>query len=105
MSERNKYVAQTIVSQLGGSGRLKVMIGAKNFTCYQTEEGNPYLSFRFGACRKWNTVRIELTPSDLYRVTFYRIGKAVKESDPIDNIYAEQLKDVIENETGLYLSL
>jgi hypothetical protein len=53
-----------------------------------------------------NHVTVELTPSDTYRVTFYRVsnrGMTVKQTYRADEVYASQLIELFERETGLAL--
>lgn len=110
----NKVIAETTMKYLGGAGRLTAMIGAKNFTC--DEKGT--LTFTFSGCKKINQVSFELNGLDLYDVRFikYTAGRmnnktfeykmpsweTVKE---LNNVYAEDLKEIFEDVTGLYLSL
>ena len=54
-------VANTILSQIGGTGRLVAMTGAKHFTYSDNS-----LSFQFKGSRKTNALRITLDPSDTY---------------------------------------
>lgn len=99
-------VANTILAQLGGGGRLTAMIGAQNFLGDATS-----LKFQFAAPAKngANLVRIQLDPSDTYTVEFYKIGRAPKsECEKINSlsfVYDDQLVPVIESETGLRLTL
>lgn len=110
----NKIIAETIIAQLGGGGRLKAMVNARNFT-YDT---NGNLTFTFSGNTKINQVTIELNGMDLYNVTFKKFTagrmnnttfeykepkwKTVKE---LENMYAEDLIELFEETTGLYLSL
>ena len=91
-------VALTIMKQMGG-GRLKVMIGAKNFVSH----GNA-LSFKFPNPKRsmGNAVKITLDPSDTYTMEFFNGMKSVKK---VDGLHAEDLKRTFEKQTGLYLSL
>jgi hypothetical protein len=91
-------IGETIFSQLGGN-RFRAMTGAKMFT-----QGPASLTFRFGRGR---AMRIELTPADLYDVTFYRKkGKFDVEAEKtIEGAYAEDLRRIFEDHTGLRTSL
>jgi hypothetical protein len=94
-------VAQTIYRQLGG-GRFVAMTGAKNLVSSENS-----LSFRL-PIGTYRSVRIELTPLDTYAVTFYDRRKREKgqpNEKELPNVYADQLIDVIEFNTGLRLSL
>lgn len=97
-------VAETIARQLGGGvGRLSATIGAHSFS-----GGRDSLQFRFRARARngSNSVRIVLLPSDTYRVEFWSIrGAGAKLKGAFDDVYADSLRGLFENETGLYLSL
>ena len=96
-------IANLIVSQLGGHSKLRAMIGAKDF-CADTKA----LIFKWmdGNARQGNAVKIKLEASDTYTVTFwYRRGLEVREVAKFDDIYADQLIEVFERQTGLKLSL
>jgi hypothetical protein len=94
-------VANTILDQMGGSGKLIAMIGAKNFV-----GSDNALSFMFvRAPRKAiNRVRIELLPNDDgYKVTFYK-GKRADVVMTFETI-PENLRESFEHHTGLRISL
>ena len=95
-----KQVAQTIASQIGH--RALYMIGAKNMCA-----GDDRLVMKIGRNVKgWNYLRIVLNGLDLYDMTFQRIRSCkIAEEITVNNIYCDQLCDVIENHTGLYTSL
>lgn len=94
----NTQVAQTIAEQLGGTGRIKMMTGAYNFGT----SGNN-LTFRIKN-RKVNYVRITLNGKDLYDLQFGRVSGTkftiVKE---YSDIYNDQLIELFEQTTGMYL--
>ncbi len=96
-------VAKTIVEQLGGR-MFMMMTGVKTFS----GEANA-VSFKLGRNKtSANRVRIELTPADLYKVTFYRFSAkhlTKKDVEVSDNIHAEDLRHVFTDTTGLYTSL
>lgn len=96
-------VANEILRQIGGSGRLSAMIGAHSFV-----GGENSLSFQFKARAKNSikAVRITLNAMDLYDVEFIKIraGK-VSVFKTSEGIYNDNLKSAIENNLGLYLSL
>jgi len=102
-TQTNLEVANTILAQMGGTGRLSAMLGASSF--FGTEDT---ASFRFKARarNKSNMVKVRLDPSDTYTVEFWTVrgGKATKRSAHSD-IYADGLKTLFTDETGLYLSL
>ena len=106
MSSSSKQVAQTIIEQLGGMGKLKAMLGAKFFSYHSDERGG--LNFRFRGSRKANHIKITLTGKDLYDVVFTKImkkGLNIKKVKTFTDIYADQMKEILEEFTGLYLSL
>ena len=96
-------VANTIAQQMGGIPRLTAMIGAKNFL-----GDKDMLQFKWSAKskKKINTVRIQLEPSDTYKVTFYSLkGFDISEVSGWDDVQASELRPLFERETGLALSL
>jgi len=106
-------VAETIAQQLGGTGRLKAMLGAKYFL----KDGKS-LQFRFPnrARSKPNFIKITLTGMDDYDVQLGRIGKkknkeygfmedTFKILKTVRGIYADQLVSFLEKETGLAFHL
>jgi len=95
----NVEVAQTIATQLGGTSRLQAFTGAYNFGT----SGNN-LTFRIKN-RKVNYVRITLNSKDLYDLQFGRVSgvkfTVIKE---YNDIYNDQLVELFEQTTGMYLS-
>jgi len=95
----NIEVAQTIATQLGGTSRLQAFTGAYNFGT----SGNN-LTFRIKN-RKVNYVRITLNSKDLYDLQFGRVSgvkfTVIKE---YNDIYNDQLVELFEQTTGMYLS-
>ena len=94
-------VAETILAQLGGN-RFVTMTGARNFVGSSNK-----LQFKIPKNQSSaNFVTIELTPDDLYTVTFakYR-GLKVTTLKEFDGVYADQLRSIFERYTGLYTSL
>jgi len=101
--ENDLSIAKTILSQLGGSGRLGAMIGAKDFV-----GASSGLSFRWTARAKngANRVSINLDADDLYWVVFYSVrGGKVTPKEDVTGVYAENLIPLFENVTGLALRL
>lgn len=95
-------IANTILGQLGGS-RFVAMTGAKNATAFTRETGEAALSFQLprGTARKAiRFVRVTLTAADDYTVEFLTGKLRVAASH--EGIYADQLADLFESETGLY---
>jgi hypothetical protein len=100
MGDEMNQVAQTIIDQLGGAGKLTAMTGAHSFL-----DLNDGVQFQFKGSRKANCMIVKLDPSDTYAVEFWRTGKNMKCVLGIVNVYAEDLKPLFERTTGLYLSL
>jgi hypothetical protein len=99
----NLEIAETILSQLGGTRRLAAMVGAHTFT--GSDVG---VTFKFKAKAKngANCVRVTLKPSDTYKVEFLSLrGVNVNFKGDFEDIYAGDLIKLFESETGLYLSL
>jgi hypothetical protein len=98
----NTNPANITLSQLGGSGRLRAMIGAKDF---MSENDGRTLIFKFKGCRKSNCLRITLNALDLYDIEFLKIRRLECETiAEFEGIGCENLKGSIEEFTGLYLS-
>lgn len=92
-------IAQTILQQLGGTGRLHAMTGAYNFL--DLGDG---VSFRIKNARA-NYIRIKLNSLDLYDVEVGRIrGHNYTVVKEMSNLYADQMKEFIEGATGMRLS-
>lgn len=96
-------VANTILSQLGGR-RFLAMTGAK-FLLAHASALSFHLPSNF-AKNGINRVRIDLTPQDLYDVTFTRArGIKIFYQTKIDGIYCDQLREAFTETTGLDLAL
>lgn len=101
-----EQVANTILRQMGGVGRISAMAGASDFVFFDSDGGGGVM-FKFkGNAKTGNKVRITLTPDDLYDVSFsYVRGMTYKPIKDLEGVYADQLKHVFETHTGLRLSL
>ena len=105
MFDANLALSQLTGTNKNGVGRLKAMIGAKNFA--QSGADN-YVQFQFmrGAKNKANRIQIKLNSMDLYDVRFFNIRKCeVIERGTFNDVYGEDLKSIFEDATSLYLSL
>lgn len=98
---RNKEIARTILTQMGGN-KLVAMVGAKDLTAI--ENG---LSFRFMRSNGMNCVRIVLDEDeDLYNMEFLSVhGGTVKQKAYHQGVYCNELNTIFEKETGLATSL
>lgn len=92
--------AQTIINQMGGAGKLQAMVGACSFSSDETS-----VSFRFSGSRKFKAIKIELTPEDLYKVTFFNLHGSKITKVEFENISCDMLINLFETETGLALLL
>ena len=106
---KTMYIAEATLGYLGGTGRLKAMIGARNFLALsETDKIRGGVSFTLPAFGKprVNVIKIELNGGDLYDVYFYflRAGKLKTVAEEKD-VFCDQLREVIERNTGLYLSM
>lgn len=90
-------IARTIYAQLGGR-RFESMTGAKAFV-----SGGFDLTFRFPKAKAGiNGIRIELTPDDLYRVSFFRMrGEKCTCVVVFDGVFCDGLESLFETVTGL----
>lgn len=96
-------VANTILAQLGGAGRLTAMLGANTFSGSEKA-----LTFRITTQNKHKIklIKVQLEPSDTYRVELWSVkGHVPTLVKSMDHIYGDGLVRAIEQETGLYLSL
>lgn len=99
--------ARTIWKQMGGN-QIIALVGAHKVV--GSDEDN-YLMFAFKGCRKANKVRVTLTPADLYKMEFFKItnkrlmdGTAAEPVEVYEDIYNDQLKELFEEFTGLWLT-
>ena len=93
-------ICRTILKQLGGTHRLAAMTGAHRFV----DHGNG-VSFTIRGSRKANYVKVTLNSLDLYDVQTAIVGKKLRAVKDFENVYCDQLQPIIEEATGLYLSL
>lgn len=95
--QENKLIAQTIISQIGKY--TLALIGADTYL-YDKD----YLQFKTKT-RKINTVIIKLNGLDLYDIELYYCKVTTKEPyiinnkiNEINNVYADQLADILQGE-------
>ena len=101
---RNQEIAQTIASQMGGLRRLQMFTGARDFVAIDNG-----LTFRIPgkgfAKDSINVVRVILTPMDEYNMEFLRLrGATLTLVKSCKGVYCDQLVELFEETTGLYLS-
>ena len=105
--EEQKQIANTIIMQMGGQGKLRAMVGANNFGFEQTDEGVA-MSFHFKGSRKHNICKVILNGDDTYTFKLYKLNRrtyTLKDTYQLTGVYWDMLKPVFEQQTGLYLSL
>ncbi len=102
--QRTAGVAETILKQMGGSGRLRAMIGAHNFST----SGND-LSFLFPNRQrsKGNAVKVSYdVGKDLYDMDFFNVSiKGSKKVASFSDLYWDGLIETFQRQTGLALRL
>lgn len=102
-----------MLMQLGGSGKLKAMLGVKKFI-YDNSKNS--LTFEFKGFRKANLFTVSYdSGKDLYVMKFEKIKynndlgfkyiDTIKEIKTFIDIFTEDMKPIFEDFTGLYLSL
>ena len=94
-------IPNIILSQLGGNRRVSAFLGVDRYIF-----SDDSLSFRFKAKGKngINSILVRLDPSDTYTVQFSRSTKnGVKVISEQSYVYCDQLIDLVESITGLYL--
>lgn len=100
-----EQICQTIIQQLAGNySRLHTMTGVKHLV---SDNEKKSLTLVFPArITKFNYITITLLPSDTYHVKFMKfVGVNLKKEVEFSDIYAENLKELVENQTGMRLSL
>ena len=94
-------LANEILRQIGGTGRLSAMIGAKQFVALDNG-----VAFKFPRANGINYIRITLNGKDLYDVEYlYVTVKKVTTKAKSEDIYCDMLKNDIEQTIEMYLSL
>ena len=100
--KNSQQIAQTIADQLGGTRKLSMMVGAKNFVALESG-----LTFKLGKGAKDGITHLTVTldADDTYTVRFQRVwGHKVTEKGTTEGAYADMLTDLFESATGFYLS-
>ena len=98
----NEKVVNTILSQLGGQGKLQAMLGAFYFVADGCE-----LTFKYKMKGKMgNCIQVSLSPDDTYTMKFWQIrGSKANLLKELSGLMAEQLRSSFTMNTGLDLSL
>lgn len=101
--EEDDNIGRTILQQMGGAGRIKVMTGAGPFVLLPKG-----VSFKFPNKKRTrgNYVEITLRGDDTYNMEFFNVSvKGKKTVKKYTMIYNDQLISIFEDQTGLYLRL
>lgn len=97
-------IATAILDQMGGYRSIQIMAGGKAFAVPDRAPG-VCVKFKLRGRNGVNMVSVILTPMDVYSVRFYSSGKTVKTVSEFENVYGDELKALVESETGLCLSI
>ena len=99
----NSPVAKTILAQMGGARRLMAMLGVKQFV---TSSNSVSFKSPNKQRSKGNSVKISLRGDDTYDVEFFNVAKfTAKSVKKHSGVYAEDLVNIFERQTGWYLRL
>lgn len=95
-------IANTIAAQMGGVGRIEMMLGGR------------VLGIQNGLAIKWpakerskgNYAEVTLRGDDTYTMQFFNVTSAQKKSVAVyDSVYASQLTSLFREQTGWALKL
>lgn len=102
--ETNKENVRVAAAALGGIQRLIVMCGAKLFVAIN---GGIRFALPKSHGNKWNKVEIFINDSDEISINFFNLDKDFKVVASVehDNIPFENVMDLFERETGLFLTI
>lgn len=100
--ETNKEIGLEILNQLGGYNRLNIILGLKD--CLVIENG---ISFKIKYKHSvGNYIKIQLNSMDLYDIEIGKVrGTSYKVIKSINDVYNNQLKNIIEDTCKVRLSL
>jgi len=97
----SQEIAREIYRQFGGNQAM-AMIGGTPVA----DKRALHIRFKARSTNKANWFIIELNGLDTYDISFIRVwGATRKVIKEYANIYCDQLREIFERETGLYLSL
>jgi len=100
-------VAKTIIEQFGG-GRSTYMIGAKNIVAHNEKNGGVSMKHMKTTInsKPANYFKVLLNENDLYDLEFGWIrGHTYTVRETFTNVFAEDLKELFEDTTKLYLTM
>lgn len=96
-------VANTIIQQMGGFGKLSAMVDANTFVGSDNS-----VQFKFKGSCKANICKVTLDQMDTYTFQLYKFNNRTFDCPKvyeIEGAYCDMLISLFESETGLYLSL
>jgi hypothetical protein len=103
----NEQIANCIIQQLGGFGKLSAMISASQYIYGITDNNENFLQFKFKGSKKYNKIVITLTQMDTYTLQFYKLTKDYNFTPLVTktDIYCDELIECFTSVTGLDLFL
>ncbi len=99
-------VAETILSQMGGGNRIRAFVGTTQFISHpECEDNRGGVSFRFKGSRKFNHLKVTLDWNDTYSLAFSKLNRYCETTKhkEFSMIYCDQLVEIFESTTELYL--
>mgnify|MGYP005666573747 CR=1 FL=1 len=111
MKLETKQIIENILLWMTGSkntNRLVATIGANKLAFDQRKESETSFIFNFKGCRKYNRCFVTYDAvKDLYNLKLFKLNMKTFEfvEAKFDGIFGDQLKEIFEQETKLYLSL
>ena len=101
MGQTDMTVAREILRQLGGQGQVGLLLGVTQFA---GDSSSIRVKFRAKAKDGVNCFKVTLTPMDTYTVNFYKVARSTWEDvAEVDDVYCDNLVEVIEDRLGLLL--
>jgi hypothetical protein len=101
--DESTEVADTIAAQMGGIGRIRMMLGAKKIVAL---DNGLAITWPNKERSKGNHVEITLRADDTYDMEFFNVAKGGKKSTKkYEMIYADQLTGLFRDWTGWALRL
>ena len=95
----NSNIANTIISQMGGFGVLRMFVNGRNFVV-----DDDSVVFKFSGSRKFNYCRIVYNYGmDLYEMQFIKVWNNKSKEEVLENVYCDMLVEIFENKTKLFL--
>jgi hypothetical protein len=106
-NDRLKEIVTGIYQLIGSQRKLNLMIGAHSFFHSHFDNDNPGIQFKFPTSNKINCCQLTLdTEADLYHIKFMQIlSLKVTDRSTYADVYVQDVRDIFESSTGLYLSL